>query len=253
MPTWKIDDNGNFVKGDDGNPVVITDIGEERSVDYAAMIKSLADANSESAKRKEIIRKQEALAKAWEGIEDIPSFIAEARKNAEAVAAFDDKQRNAEDAVQARIKAVTSPLEKQVAELEADNSKLLELYHSSMIGAQFGTSKYVSEELVSSAMAQELFSRHFSIDENGNVVGRDTAGNVIYDENGVAGFDAALRKIVAASPYKAYVTKGSDANGSGAQSGGGSSQRFGGPRSLSECKTREEKLAYLRDERNLKK
>lgn len=224
MP-WKKDDNGAFVTDENGNPIFATDSGEERSVDYPAMSKALAEANRESAGRKETIRKLEALVKPLEGIEDVPAFIESARKNAEAVAAFDDKQRSAEEAVQARIKAATSPLEKQVAELEADRARVVEQYHASTIRSQFGTSKYVAEELVSAPMAMELFAKNFSVDENGNVVGRDAAGNVIYDETGrgPAPFDAALRQIISASQHRAYVTKGSASTGSGAQAGSTSS------------------------------
>lgn len=220
MP-WKMDENGNFVKGEDGNPIAITDSGEERSVDYSAMSKKLSEVNRESAGRKERIRELEAQLKPLEGIEDVPSFIETARKNAEAVAAFDDKQRGAEEVTLARIKAATSPLEKKVAELEADRARIIDQYHASTIRSQFGASKFVTEELVSAAMAQELFAKHFSVDEKGQLVGKDSDGKVIFGENGPADFDTALREIVKNSPHKAYVLKGSQANGSGANPGGG--------------------------------
>lgn len=220
MP-WKMDENGNFVKGEDNNPIAITDSGEERSVDYSAMSKKLSEVNRESAGRKERIRELEAQLKPLEGIEDVPSFIETARKNAEAVAAFNDKERGAEEATQARIKAATTPLEAKVAELEADRARIVDQYHASTIRSQFGSSKFVIEELVSAAMAQELFAKHFSVDEKGQLVGKDSTGNVIYGENGPADFDTALREIVKNSPHKAYVLKGGSATGSGASAGAG--------------------------------
>lgn len=222
MP-WKMDENGNFVKGEDNNPIAITDSGEERSVDYSAMSKKLSEVNRESAGRKERIRELEAQLKPLEGIEDVPSFIEMARRNAEAVAAFNDKERGAEEATQARIKAATTPLEAKVAELEADRARIVDQYHASTIRSQFGSSKFVTEELVSAAMAQELFAKHFSVDEKEQLVGKDSTGNVIYGENGPADFDTALREIVKNSPHKAYVLKGSPANGSGTNPGGGNS------------------------------
>lgn len=222
MP-WKMDENGNFVKGEDNNPIAITDSGDERSVDYSAMSKKLSEVNRESAGRKERIRELEAQLKPLEGIEDVPSFIEMARRNAEAVAAFNDKERGAEEATQARIKAATTPLEAKVAELEADRARIVDQYHASTIRSQFGSSKFVTEELVSAAMAQELFAKHFSVDEKGQLVGKDSTGNVIYGENGPADFDTALREIVKNSPHKAYVLKGSPANGSGTNPGGGNS------------------------------
>lgn len=220
MP-WKKDEAGAFVVDDKGNPVFVLDGGEERSVDYPAMSKKLSEVNRESAGRKDRIRDLEEQMKAWEGIENIPDFIETARKNAESVAAFDDKQRGAEEATQARIKAATTPLEAKVAELEADRARIVDQYHASTIRSQFGSSKFVTEELVSAAMAQELFAKHFSVDEKGQLVGKDSTGNVIYGENGPADFDTALREIVKNSPHKAYVLKGGSATGSGASAGAG--------------------------------
>ena len=220
MP-WKMDENGNLMKGDDGNPIAITESGEERSVDYAAMSRKLSEVNKESAGRKERIKALEAQLKPLEGIDDVAAFIEAARKNAEAVAAFDDKQRGAEEAVQARIKAATSPLEKQVAELEAERASIRDQFHASLISSKFGTSKYVAESLVSSGMAQELFGKHFSVDEQGHLIGKDSAGNIIFGENGPADFDTALSEIVKNSPHRAYVLKGSTATGSGASAGAG--------------------------------
>ena len=64
------------------------------------------------------------------------------------------------------------------------------------------------------------FGRNFTVDEEGKIVGRDQSGNVIYDESGVAGFDSALRKLVAQSPYRDIITRGSKATGSGSSPGG---------------------------------
>lgn len=222
MP-WKVKESGEVEVDGAGNPVFVLDSGEERSVDYPAMSKKLSEANRESAGRKDRIRELEEQVKVWEGIENVPDFISTAKKNAESVAAFDDRQRGAEEAVQARIKAATTPLEAKVAELEADRARIVDQYHASTIRSQFGTSKFVTEELVSAAMVQELFAKHFSVDEKGNLVGKDSTGNVIYGENGPADFDTALREIVKNSPHKAYVLKGSPANGSGANQGGGNS------------------------------
>lgn len=219
MP-WKKDEAGAFVVDDKGNPIFVLDGGKEWSVDYPAMSKKLSEVNRESAGRKDRIRDLEEQMKAWEGIENVPDFISTAKKNAETVAAFNDKERGAEEATQARIKAATTPLEAKVAELEADRARIVDQYHASTIRSQFGSSKFVTEELVSAAMAQELFAKHFSVDEKGNLVGKDSTGNVIYGENGPADFDTALREIVKNSPHKAYVMKGSTATGSGANPGG---------------------------------
>lgn len=215
MP-WKKDDKGAYVEDEKGNPIFKLESGEERSVDYLAMSKALTDASRESATRKEQIRNLETAAKLWGDIQDIPGFISQAKKDAEAVKSMSDKEKDAEEAARARVLAATGPLEKKIADLEADKAKIIGQFHTSMICGQFGTSKYVADELVSAAIAQELFAKNFSVDENGSIVGKDSAGNVIYDESGPAGFDVALRKIVSASPHRAFIVKGSDKSGSGA-------------------------------------
>lgn len=215
MP-WKIDESGVFVKDDKGNPIFVYDGGEEKSVDIPAMSTALTKANREAADRKERIRALEAQMKAFEGIEDIQAFIAKAKKDADAVASFDDKQKSAEEATRARIDAATAPLNAKIKDLEAANATALSNYHKALIDAHFGTSKYVNEKLVNPAMVKELFSRYFSVEENGRIVAKNEAGNIVVDKDGPAGFDSALKELVETSPYKSFILKASNASGSGA-------------------------------------
>ena len=219
MP-WKTDESGAFVKDDKGNPIFVQDGGEEKSVDFPAMSSALTKANREAAERKEKIRALEAQVEAFKGIEDIPAFLEKAKKDAEAVAAFDDKQKNAEETTRVRIEAATAPLKKEIEELKATGADVLNRYHRTLIDAEFGTSKYVNTELINPAMAKDLFAKHFSVNEQGVIVAKDSGGNIVYDEKGPAGFDSALRTLVASSPYKDFVLKGNPANGSGAKAGG---------------------------------
>lgn len=225
MP-WKQTDDKHMALDTNGNPVFVLDTGEEKSVDYPAMIKALSIANREAAERKAALREAEDRLKVFDGIEDVPDFIAKAKRNAETVAALGEKEKDAEEAARARVAAAIAPLEKQLAELKAEKDRITGDYHASVIRAQFGLSRFVADELADRAMAEELFARHFSVDNDGKLVAKDAAGNVIYDENGPAGFDAAMRKIVAQSPYADFVRKGSRATGSGSQ-GGSSGQANG--------------------------
>lgn len=218
MP-WKMTEGGALEADTNGNPIFVLDGGEEKSVDYAAMSTALSKANREAAERKEKLREMEGRAKLFEGIEDVPAFIADAKKNADTVAALSEKEKTAEEATRARVHAAVSPLEKEIAQLKADKEDAISRYHRSLIDAQFGTSKYVNEELVNPAMVKELFSKHFSVDDEGRIIAKDANNTMIYDEDGPAGFDSSLRKLIVASPYKEFVLKGSRANGSGAHSG----------------------------------
>lgn len=215
MP-WKTDESGVFVKDDKGNPIFVYDGGEEKAVDVPAMSTALTKANREAAERKEKIRALESQVKAFEGIEDIQAFIAKAKKDADAVAAFDDKQKTAEETTRARIEAAVAPLNAKIKELETANAATLGSYHKALIDAQFGTSKYVNEELVNPAMVKELFARHFSVDATGRIVAKDGEGKDVYDQEGrVANFESALRLLVTASPYKQFLLKSNNASGSG--------------------------------------
>ncbi len=219
MP-WKMDETGNLMKGEDGNPIAITENGEERSVDYSAMSKKLSEVNRESAGRKERIRELEAQLKPLEGIEDVPSFIETARRNAESVAAFDDKQKGTEEAIRVRVDAAVSPLKKQIAELEAGKADVEKRLHNAMIDAQFSSSKYANENLISPAMAKALFAKNFSIDSDGKLVAVGDDGFKV-GEDGT--FDSMLKDLVTNSPFKTAIEKGSPATGSGANTGSGNS------------------------------
>lgn len=219
MP-WKKDEAGAFVVDDKGNPVFVLDGGEERSVDYSAMSKKLSEVNRESAGRKDRIRDLEEQMKAWEGIEDVPSFIEMARRNAESVAAFDDKQKGTEEAIRVRVDAAVSPLKKQIAELEAGKADVEKRLHNAMIDAQFSSSKYANENLISPAMAKALFAKNFSIDSDGKLVAVGDDGFKV-GEDGT--FDSMLKDLVTNSPFKTAIEKGSPATGSGTNPGGGNS------------------------------
>ncbi len=215
MP-WKKDEAGAFVVDDKGNPVFVLDGGEDRSVDYSAMSKKLSEVNRESAGRKDRIRELEAQLKPLEGIEDVPSFIETARKNAEAVASFDDKQKGTEEAIRVRVDAAVSPLKKQIAELEAGKADVEKRLHNAMIDAQFSSSKYANENLISPAMAKALFAKNFSINSDGKLVAVGDDGFKV-GEDGT--FDSMLKELVTNSPFKTAIEKGSPATGSGATQG----------------------------------
>lgn len=217
MP-WKTDDNGVMTLND-GNPVWLDEDGTEKIVNYPAMADSLRKANREAAERKAALRELEPLKAAVEGIEDLPEFVKMAKKNAELVAAMDEKARKGEEDIQARISAALKPVQEKLAESEKARADLTTRYNTEKIGNAFAGSKYASEKLQSAALARELFARHFSV-EDGELVARNASGEPLYNGEGKpANFDEALAQLVAASPYQAMLTKGSTANGSGANPG----------------------------------
>lgn len=221
MP-WKFGENGELVV-DNGAPVWVTDAGEERTVpDYGATLKHISDLNKESADRKNKLREQAAILKQLEGIDDIPAFLDTARKNAEAVASFDDAKRTAEQNIQARINAAIAPKDKRIAELEASESGYKDKWHHALIDGLFAQSEFVKKELLHPEIAKRLFAPYFSFDEDGQLVAHDDAGNPVveYGDSGGISFDSTLRKIVSTSPFKDSIMVGSRASGSGSSSSG---------------------------------
>ena len=95
-------------------------------------------------------------------------------------------------------------------------------------------------------MVQATFGKAFKIEE-GKVVAYDANGNKIFSQSRpgeLAEFDEALEALVDAYPHKDHILKPTGAQGSGAPNGNGNPHP-GAPKSLSECRTDAEKVAYL--------
>lgn len=266
MP-WKMDENGVLQAGEDGNPIWMTEAGEEKPVDYTGLTKRLSEVNNESRSRKEKLREYEArlapLADA--GVEDIPAYLAEAQKALEMMKNAPDRDKDIEEQVKNRLEAVSAPLKAQIVAKEkviADREKALadvtSRYHAVTVKTDVLNSRMVNERIrpeVRTFIQRELM-RSGTVGEDGKVVYRTDDGEVIYGEDGgPASVDEAaiaIMKNLNVDPATNLMSQ--DANsGSGAQPG---AQRQGifhrMPSSLTDCKTREEKIAFLSNAANLK-
>lgn len=87
MP-WKKDEDGHLVADGNGNPVWVQESGEDRPVDYPALLKRISEVNAESKGRKEELRKLNEKYAAFADIEDLAAWRKDAleamefRKNA---------------------------------------------------------------------------------------------------------------------------------------------------------------------------
>ena len=96
-------------------------------------------------------------------------------------------------------------------------------------------------------MVQAVFAKHFSVSEDGKLQAKDALGNPIYSRVNVgslADFDEALETLVSSYSNKDSILKGNQSNGGGANANGAGVG--GAPKSFVECKTDEERKAYLR-------
>ncbi len=266
MP-WKTDENGVLQAGEDGNPIWMTEAGEEKPVDYTGLTKRLSEVNNESRSRKEKLREYEArlapLADA--GVEDIPAYLAEAQKALEMMKNAPDRDKDIEEQVKNRLEAVSGPLKAQIAAKEkviADREKALadvtSRYNAVTVKTDVLNSRMVNERIrpeVRTFIQRELM-RSGTVGEDGKVVYRTDDGEVIYGEDGgPASVDEAaiaIMKNLNVDPATNLISQ--DANsGSGAQPGAQKQGIFHRtPSSLTDCKTREEKIAFLSNAANLK-
>ena len=180
--------------------------------------------------------------KAFEGIEDPKAAI----KALETVKNLDDKKLIDAGEVE-KVKAeMRKTFDEQLAESKSHAEKLQSQLHAELIGGSFARSKYAAEHLnLPSDVVQAFFGKHFSISDEGKVVAKFADGNEIYSRSRPgekADFEEALEALVGAYPNKDAILKPSGTSGSGAGTGTGGGNA---PKSLAECKTDAEKIAYM--------
>lgn len=237
----KTDEQGHAIL-QDGKPVYVHDDGKEVPYDVPQMLAKISGLNAEAKQHREAKEAAEAKLKAFDGISD----AAAAKKALETVKNLDDKKLI--DAGEAeRVKAETvKSYEEKLASANAEAEKIRSQFHQELIGGSFARSQLIADKLAIPAdVAQAFFGKHFGISEDGRVIAKDASGNEIYSRlkpGDKAGFDEALEVLIDAYPHKDSILKGSQASGGGT---GGSSGGNNAPKSLAECKTDAERIAYI--------
>ncbi len=221
MP-WKLNEHKAIAVDEKGNPIWVTDSGDERPVDYTAMSTGLSTANREAAERKAKIKEMEARYGPLAEIEDLSAFLKQAEADRKLVESMPDKDKVVEDRIKAQVEAATKPLNDKLAKIQAERDAAAAKLQQETISSAFFRSKFVSEKIHAEArtIAADLFSRHFSFDNDGKLVATGTDGQIIYGENGPASFDEALARLVENHPSKGILLAGSPSNGGGATGGG---------------------------------
>lgn len=237
----KLDENNNVVVKD-GMPVYVHEDGKEIPFDANKATVKIAELNSEAKQYREAKEAVEAKLKAFEGIDDPKAAI----KALETVKNLDDKKLIDAGEVE-KVKAeMRKTFDEQLAESKSHTEKLQSQLHAELIGGSFARSKYAAEHLnLPSDVVQAFFGKHFSISDEGKVVAKFADGNEIYSRSRPgekADFEEALEALVGAYPNKDAILKPSGTSGSGAGTGTGGGNA---PKSLAECKTDAEKIAYM--------
>ena len=225
-----------------GLPLYIHDDGKEVAHDAPQTVATISRLNGEAKTNRERYETAETSLKAFDGISD-PSA---AKKALETLKNFDDKKLvdagEVEKVKAEAIKAIEDKYAPIVQERDAFQSQL----HNELIGGGFSRSKFIQDNIaVPADMIQATFGKNFQI-ENGKVVAVGADGQKIYSRTRpgeVADFDEALESLVGGYPHKDSILKGNQSGGGGFQAGGGGKT---GPKSLAECKTKDEKIAYMK-------
>lgn len=231
-----------YAEVDGDKPIYIHDDGKEAPHDAAHTVATISRLNGEAKTHREAKEQLEAKLKGFEGIED----PAAAKKALETLKNFDDKKLvDAGEVEKIKLEAIKAVEEKYapiVQERDAFQSQL----HNELIGGGFARSKFIQDNIaVPVDMIQATFGQSFKI-EDGKVVAYGTDGQKIYSRTRpgeVADFDEALETLIGGYQYKDHILKGGQGSGGGFQGGGGNKS---GPKSLAECKTKEEKIAYMK-------
>ena len=225
-----------------GQPLYIHDDGKEVAHDAPQTVATISRLNGEARTNRERYEAAETSLKAFEGIEDPTA----AKKALETLKNFDDKKLvdagEIEKVKAEAIKAVEDKYAPIVQERDAFQSQL----HNELIGGGFARSKFIQDNIaVPADMIQATFGKNFQI-EGGKVVAVGADGQKIYSRarpGEVADFDEALETLVGGYQHKDSILKGNQSGGGGFQGNGGNKS---GPQSLAECKTKDEKIAYMK-------
>ena len=225
-----------------GLPVYVHDDGKEVGFDAGSAMQKISTLNAEAKTHREAKEKAESTLKAFEGIED----PAAAKKALETLKNFDDKKLvDAGEVEKIKLEAIKA-VEEKYAPIVQERDAVQQQLHGELIGGGFARSKYIQDNIaVPADMIQAQFGKSFKIEE-GKVVAYGTDGQRIYSRarpGEVADFDEALESLVGGYPHKDSILKGGQGSGGGFQGGGGNKS---GPKSLAECKTKEEKIAYMK-------
>ncbi|MEK5788873.1 DUF6651 domain-containing protein [Acinetobacter johnsonii] len=240
----KLDENGHVVV-QDGKPVYVHDDGKEVAFDAPQTVATITRLNGEAKTHREAKEQFEAQVKAFEGLD--PVKVKEALGIVQNLDAKKLVDAGEVDKVKAEITdALKKTYEPQIQQLTTERDAVQQQLHSELIGGGFARSKYIQDNIaVPVDMIQATFGKNFQI-ENGKVVAVGADGQKIYSRTRpgeIADFDEALETLVGGYQYKDSILKGSQSQGGGFQGGGGSKS---GPKSLAECKTKEEKIAYMK-------
>lgn len=231
-------------------PVFVYPDGKEVPFDADGTLGKISQLNGEAKTHRERAEAAEGKLKAFEGIEDPAAAI----KALGTVANLDAKKLVDAGEIEKVKLEYGKALEAQYAPFKTRAEELEGRLNGLLINDVFSKSKFIAEKFAAEGpagveIARALFATRFKV-EGDKVVAYDGQGNKLYSRikpGEIADADEALELMVDNYPHKASILKGPGSSGGGAPnhgSGGGGGQPKT-PASLTEAKTREERVAVL--------
>lgn len=222
MP-WKRDDNGSFVEVD-GNPVWVTDSGEEKGVDYPALSGKLTKTAQENMQRKARVEELEKRYAKLSDKEDLDTWLSDASKAIETVQSLTEKDKEVEDRIRAQVSDATKPLREQLSSKDEALTSL-QTKMKSMAKENAANNLPYMQKIALKDTVRSLYVNSLDVDENGVVFVKDENGQPRFNENGDRMTpNEGLMAFVSSHPEGAGWLSGSDKSGGGATpySAGGS-------------------------------
>ena len=243
----KLDDAGHVVV-QDGKPVYVNEDGKEIPYDVNQANNKISELCKEAKTHREAKEAAEQKLRQFDGIEDPEA----ARKAIETCNNLDSKKlidAGEVERVRAEInKAANAKIEEAHKETETVRQQL----YDEKIGGSFARSTFIKDRLAIPAdIAQAAFGKNFTVTDDGRIIAKDNNGNEIYSQikpGEPAAFDEALEILVGNYKNKDSILRGNQATGAGTSSA--QINISGLPASLADCKTDEQKIAYMQSKLN---
>lgn len=257
----KLDDNGNAVL-QEGIPVWVADDGKEIPYNVPDLVGKLSAVNAESAGRRKELDDLNAKFKLFEGLDPEKAKAAlETVANLDAGKLIDaGKVEEVKKQLGDTWKQQLDMMKETLAKTEKDYSEKLSAKDTAirnlLVKGVFDSSPFLKERtMLPPDMAYAYFGSHFEVkEEDGQfkvvpiMDGKPIPSRINPGE--IANPEEAIESIIEKYPFKDRILRDTLPGGSGASKN--SYSGTGTPRTYAECKTREEKAAFLRDPRNLK-
>ena len=255
-----LDADGKPQFDDRGRPYFIQDGATEPTMlDVNEMIDTNRQKHSSAEAAKRELAETAAKLKAFEGLS--PD---EARKALEMVKTLDEgklveagkldevKRKYAEEAAQK-----VSNLEKALEEAKASGSRAVAekegMIHSLLVENAFAASTFLREKTVLPPdFAYASLGKDFAVEYTDGkpvVIAKDGQGNPIFSPSNPSAYaspEEAIKILVEQHPQRDSLLKSPAPNGGSGSQPGGRSSSSGAPKSLADCKTEADKVAYLK-------